>query len=129
MYRTHFVWIYVCCRLTRCLFPAPVAGSCSAPGDLYRNNVTLQDDRFNLAWWNSEGIIGEGMNATAANGVPGMLWGAAPNSWFARDKAAAAAAGLKPLTSIVLVVEDGENRDSPPSRGQPLSSRAPDLVI
>ena len=92
--------------------PLPAAGNCSAPGNLYRNNVTLQDDRFNLAWWGSEGIIGEGMSAISADGVPGMLWGAAPNSWFVRDAAAAAAAGLQPLTSIVLVVEDGENQES-----------------
>lgn len=75
-------------------------GSCSAPGNLYRNNLTLQDSRFNLAWWGAEGIIGEGMNTT--DNYPGYLWGAAPQSWFTPNGTSAVR-----LASIVLIPQAG----------------------
>lgn len=87
--------------------PPPHTGNCSAPGHLYRNNFTLQDDRFNLAYWNNDNEVGFGTNAT--NGRPGYLWGGAPNSWFVRDPDAAAASGLTALRSIILVTEGGEH--------------------
>lgn len=78
-------------------------GNCAAPGNLYRNNATLEDNRFNLAWWSSvEGIIGEGMNTTDVH--PGYLWGAAPSAWFARSPDSNLP---DPLTSIVLIPAAG----------------------
>lgn len=75
-------------------------GSCSAPGNLYRNNATLQDNRFNLAWWGKENVIGTGMNASDL--YPGYMWGSAPQSWFTREPAAADA-----LRSIVIMAQSG----------------------
>ena len=66
--------------------------------------------------WGSEGLIGEGTNAT--NGVPGTLWGAAPAEFIVRDPAEAAKGESgKALTSIVLVVQGGEPKGSMGARG------------
>ena len=66
--------------------------------------MTLQDDRFNLAWWSGvEAIIGVG-NITGETtwGTPGFLWGAAPNSYNLNSA----------LQSIILVVQNGENAEA-----------------
>ncbi|KAG2496380.1 hypothetical protein HYH03_005608 [Edaphochlamys debaryana] len=63
-------------------------GNCSAPGDLYRNNVTRGDDRFNLVYWYKEHSM------TDENGT---TWGAAPNVFVLREPSAPNA-----LRSIVL---------------------------
>lgn len=75
-------------------------GPCSAPGNLYRDNATLQDNRFNLAWWGAEGIIGEGMNTTDL--YPGYLWGAAPGAWFVRN-----ATDAHRMQSVVVIAQGG----------------------
>lgn len=81
-------------------------GTCSAPGDLYRNNATLQDNRFNLAYWNADGnLIGEGLNATTP-GKPGYLWGGAPNSYQWRGPWQAAKGA--PLGCIIVVVQGAD---------------------
>ena len=79
-------------------------GNCSAPGNVYRNNATLEDNRFNYAWWSGgyEGTIGLGMNKTDT--YPGYQWGSAPNSWFPRTPASKQP---NPLTSIVLIPAAG----------------------
>lgn len=77
------------------------SGTCSAPTNLYRNNATLQDSRFNLAWWNGvEGAVGTGMNFTDI--YPGYLWGAGVNSWLVGNSTAA-----NRLRSVVLIIESG----------------------
>ncbi len=80
-------------------------GNCSRPGNLYRNNVTMQDDRFNLAYWNYDNLIGEGINATTM-GKPGYLWGGAPNSYQWRGPWQAAQGA--PLGCIIVAVQGGE---------------------
>lgn len=77
-------------------------GNCSAPGNLYRNNITMQDDRFNLAFWHDDNLIGEGLNATTL-GKPGYLWGGAPNSYQFRGPWQAALGA--PLGCIIVVVQ------------------------
>jgi hypothetical protein len=96
------------CRALSHMAPQMHAGNCSAPRNLYRNNATLEDNRFNLLWWSgAEGIIGEGMNMTDTI-YPGYLWGSAPNSWFPRVNST----NRTNLQSIVLIVEGGEKNIS-----------------
>ena len=64
--------------------------------------MTLADDRFNLAWWGPDGIVGAGPTNTT-DGRPGVLWGAAPGEWMVRPGTTAAHG----LTSIVIVVQSG----------------------
>lgn len=75
-------------------------GSCAAPGNLYRNNVSLADNRFNLAWWGAENEIGNGMNTS--DYYPGWQWGAAPQSWVLRNSTAP-----DRMQSIVLFAQNG----------------------
>lgn len=76
-------------------------GPCSAPTNLYRNNITQQDNRFNLAWWDGrEGAVGTGMNASDL--YPGYLWGASVNPWLLGNSSA-----TNRLRSIVLIVQSG----------------------
>eukprot|EP00798_Chlamydomonas_sp_ICE-L_P001304 gene1304-32653_t len=75
-------------------------GSCDAPGNMYRNNETLQDDRFNILYWNDEhGAIGEGMNSSDL--YPGKQWGATVNAWFPEVSAE------KRIQSITIVTRGG----------------------
>eukprot|EP00798_Chlamydomonas_sp_ICE-L_P002636 gene2636-5009_t len=75
-------------------------GSCEEPGNMYRNNETLQDDRFNILFWNDEhGAIGEGMNSSDL--YPGKQWGATVNAWFPEVSAE------KRIQSIIIVTRGG----------------------
>eukprot|EP00955_Chlamydomonas_euryale_P086372 364208-Chlamydomonas_euryale.AAC.27 len=84
-----------------CMLVTWPPGTCSAPGNLYRQDPMAEDDRFNLAYWNKENFIGVGMNET--DRVDGYIWGAAPNSYLVRGPEQAAN-GTVPL-SVVLVVQ------------------------
>ena len=75
------------------------AGNCSGPIDLYRNNVSLADNRFNMLWWG----YGAG-EANATTDTNGTIWGAAPNSWIVRGPL-----DPNPLGSIVLLPEGGKH--------------------
>ncbi|KAG1672132.1 hypothetical protein FOA52_001720 [Chlamydomonas sp. UWO 241] len=81
-------------------------GTCDAPGNLYRSDVTtpaMLDNRFNFAYWNNDNEIGLGMNET--DGTPGFQWGAAPQSYIVRGPEQAAEG--ETLKSIVLIVQGG----------------------
>lgn len=72
-------------------------GNCSSPGDLYRQNATAGDDRFNLQFFRRE---------NAVTGADGVMWGMAVNRMTTRTPGQPL-----PLMSVVLLPNPN---DSPP---------------
>ncbi|PNG99771.1 hypothetical protein TSOC_014444, partial [Tetrabaena socialis] len=70
-------------------------GNCSNPRDLYRNNASAGDDRFNMVWWRRE-------NSNTTD--DGTLFGAAPNVMISRAPPAADA-----LRSVVLYASPADS--------------------